>query len=349
MRTFNYAELKAKKWDNEIIGYIAQIHEHKAKQELFLKQKPNELEKLVDIAKIQSTEASNEIEGIRTTNTRLKQLLNDKTTPKNRDEEEIAGYRDVLNIIHESYEFIPLTSNYILQLHKTLYSHSPKIIGGKYKNVQNYISAVDDDGNNYTLFTPLSPFETPNAIDDICNEFNKEISESDVDPLILIPIFIHDFLCIHPFLDGNGRMSRLLTTLLLYRCGYLVGKYISLEAKISKNKNLYYESLEKAQHNWHNGNENPEAFIKYLLGTIISAYRDFEERVDSVSTNLPAIDIVKTAITLIIGRFNKATLVNLCPGISVKSIESCLKILVDTDLIEKHGTGRNTFYIRKNI
>lgn len=349
MRSFNYAELKAKKWDNEIIGYIAQIHEHKAKQELFLKQKPNELEKLVDIAKIQSTEASNEIEGIRTTSTRLKQLLNDKTTPKNRDEEEIAGYRDVLNIIHENYEFIPLTANYILQLHKTLYSHSAKVIGGKYKNVQNYISAVDDNGTTYTLFTPLSPFETPSAIDNICNEFNKAIAESEVDPLILIPIFIHDFLCIHPFLDGNGRMSRLLTTLLLYRCGYLVGRYISLEAKISKNKDIYYESLEKAQHNWHNGNENPEAFIKYLLGTIISAYRDFEERVDSVSNNLPAINIVKNAITLIIGRFNKATLVNMCPSISVKSIESCLKILLDTDLIEKHGTGKNTFYTRKNI
>ena len=245
MRTFNYTSLKNKKWDNEIIAYVAQIHEHKAKQELFLKQKPQELEKLVEIAKVQSTESSNEIEGIRTTNTRLKQLVSEKTTPKNRDEEEIAGYRDVLNVIHESYEYIPITSNYILQLHKMLYSHSPKAIGGNFKNVQNYISGTDSNGKTYTIFTPLSPFETPMAIENICEEFNKTIADNEVDPLILIPIFIHDFLCIHSFLDGNGRMSRLLTTLLLYRCGYLVGKYISLEAKIAKNKDLYYNALEQ--------------------------------------------------------------------------------------------------------
>ena len=349
MRTFNYCNLKDKKWDNEIVGYIAQIHEHKAKQELFLKQKPNEIEKLVEIAKVQSTEASNEIEGIRTTNTRLKQLFNEKTTPRNREEEEIAGYRDVLNIIHNSYEFIPLTSNYILQLHKMLFSHSSKVIGGKYKNVQNYISEIDEKGNSYILFTPFSPLETPKAIDDICKEFNNAIAASEVDPLILIPIFIHDFLCIHPFLDGNGRMSRLLTTLLLYRCGYLVGKYISLEAKISQNKNLYYSSLEKAQHNWHAGNDNPEAFIKYLLGTIISAYRDFEDRVEIISDNLPAIEVVKKAITNILGVFNKSKLMELCPTLSVKSIESCLKKLIDNNIIEKHGTGKKTFYTRKNI
>lgn len=349
MRKFDYDKLKEKNWDNEIVGFIAQIHEQKAKQEMFLKQKPQELEKLIEIAKVQSTEASNAIEGIRTTNTRLKQLLNEKTAPKNRDEEEIAGYRDVLNTIHESYEFIPLTSNYILQLHKILYSHSSKSFGGKYKNVQNYISSTDNNGKTYTLFTPLNPFETPTAIESICDEFNKAITENEVDPLILIPIFIHDFLCIHPFLDGNGRMSRLLTTLLLYRCGYLAPKYISLEAKISKNKNLYYDALEKSQQDWHEGQDNPEAFIKYLLGTIISAYRDFEERVDIISEKLPAIETVKKAISNIVGKFNKTKLVELCPSLSVKSIESALKKLADDNLIEKHGTGKSTFYTRKNI
>ena len=349
MRVFNYSELKDRKWDNEIVGFIAQIHEHKAKQELFLKQRFEELEKLVEIAKVQSTLGSNEIEGIRTTSTRLKQLLSERTTPKTRDEEEIAGYRDVLNIIHESYEYIPITSNYILQLHKTLYSHSAKVIGGKYKNVQNYISAIDENGKSYTLFTPLAPYETLPAMENLCDEFNKAMAEGEVDPLILIPIFIHDFLCIHPFLDGNGRMSRLLTTLILYKGGYLVGKYISLEAKISKNKNLYYDALEKAQQNWHEGTDNPEAFIKYLLGTIISAYRDFEERVDIVSDKLPAIEVVKKAITTILGKFNKTKLIELCPSISVKSIEGALKKLTDGNLIEKHGVGKSTFYTRKNM
>ena len=349
MRDFNYKALKDKKWDNEIIAYIAQIHEYKAKQELFLKQQPDTLEKLVEISKIQSTESSNDIEGIRTTFTRLKQLLNEKTTPRNRDEQEIAGYRDVLNIIHENYNNIPISSNYILQLHKILYSHSAKIIGGKYKNVQNYISATDINGKTYTLFTPLAPYETLSAIENICDEFNKAIAECEVDPLILIPIFIHDFLCVHPFLDGNGRMSRLLTTLLLYRSGYLVGKYISLEAKISKNKNLYYDALQQSQQDWHNGNDNPEAFIKYLLGTIISAYRDFEERINFTLNNPPAIEIVKNAICSIIGKFNKTKLIELCPTISVKSIESSLKKLIDNNLIEKHGSGKSTFYTRKNI
>lgn len=349
MRTFNYTELKNKKWDNEIVAYIAQIHEHKAKQELFLKQKPQELEKLVEIAKVQSTESSNEIEGIRTTNARLKQLVSEKTTPKNRDEEEIAGYRDVLNVIHESYEYIPMSSNYILQLHKMLYSHSPKAIGGTFKNVQNYISGTDTYGKSYTIFTPLSPFETPIAIQNICEEFNKAIAENVVDPLILIPIFIHDFLYIHPFLDGNGRMSRLLTTLLLYRCGYLVGKYISLEAKIAKSKNLYYDALEQSQKDWEKGKDNPESFIKYMLGIIISAYRDFEERVEIISSKVPAIEMVKKAISTVIGKFTKSQMVELCPSLSVKSIESSLKRLTDEGTIKKCGTGKNTFYIRNEI
>lgn len=349
MRTFNYTELKNKKWDNEIVAYIAQIHEHKAKQELFLKQKPQELEKLVEIAKVQSTESSNEIEGIRTTNARLKQLVSEKTTPKNRDEEEIAGYRDVLNVIHESYEYIPMSSNYILQLHKMLYSHSSKAIGGTFKNVQNYISGTDTYGKSYTIFTPLSPFETPIAIQNICEEFNKAIAENEVDPLILIPIFIHVFLCIHPFLDGNGRMSRLLTTLLLYRCGYLVGKYISLEAKIVKSKNLYYDALEQSQKDWEKGKDNPESFIKYLLGTIISAYRDFEERVEIISSKVPAIEMVKKAISTMFGKFTKSQMVELCPSLSVKSIESSLKRLTDEGTIKKCGTGKNTFYIRNEI
>ena len=341
MRTFNYVSLKNKKWDNEIVAYIAQIHEHKAKQELFLKQKPQEIEKLVEIAKVQSTEFSNEIEGIRTTNTRLKQLVSEKTTPKNRDEEEIAGYRDVLNVIHESYEYIPITPNYILQLHKMLYSHSPKAIGGKFKNVQNYISGTDANGKTYTIFTPLSPFETPIAIENICEEFNKAIAENDVNPLILIPVFIHDFLCIHPFLDGNGRMSRLLTTLLLYRCGYLVGKYISLEAKIAKSKSLYYDALEQSQKGWDTGEDNPESFIKYLLGTIISAYRDFEERVEIVSSKVPAIEMVKKAVSTIIAKFTKSQIVELCPSLSVKSIEGELKKLTNEGKIKKMEKTEN--------
>ena len=347
MRNFNYTELKNTKWDFEMMGYVSAIHEMKGKQTLYLKQKPEGLDRLVELAKVQSTESSNEIEGIRTTNTRLKQLVSEKTTPKNRDEQEIAGYRDALAVIHESFEYIPLTPNYLLQLHKILYSHSVKDVGGKFKNVQNYISATDAEGKQFTLFTPPAPYETPDMVSELCCEFNRAIAECEVDPLILIPIFIHDFLCIHPFLDGNGRMSRLLTTLLLYRSGYMVGKYISLEAKIAKNKNLYYSALELSQAGWHEGNDDPTPFVKYLLGTIISAYRDFEERMEIAGDNGCAMDIVVKAVATRIGKFKKADIVALCPSISISSVESSLKKLARKGAIEKHGSGRATFYTTK--
>ncbi|MGN0256409.1 MAG: Fic family protein, partial [Chordicoccus sp.] len=269
MREFNYSLIREWKWDTELLELIAAIYKEAGKQELYLKQRPEDLNKLVEIAKVQSTEASNAIEGIVTTNTRIRQLVEEKTTPKNRDEQEIAGYRDVLNIIHESFDAIPITQNYILQLHKILYSHMNNPVAGRTKTVQNYISTTYPDGRTAILFTPLAPYETPDALDRICEEYNRVIGNMELEPLIAISVFIHDFLCIHPFNDGNGRMSRLLTTLLLYRNGFYVGKYISLEAKIAKNKDLYYEALYASQGGWHEGTDNPVPFIKYLLGTVL--------------------------------------------------------------------------------
>lgn len=346
MRTFHYSEIKNQKWDSDILGLIAAIYKEAGKQELYLKQRPQELEKLIEIAKIQSTESSNAIEGIVTTNTRLRQLVEEKTTPKNRNEQEIAGYRDVLTIIHESFDAIPITQNYILQLHKILYSHVNNPMGGKTKNAQNYISAVYPDGHAETLFTPLSPFETPEALDKICEEYNRVIGNMEVEPLLIIPIFIHNFLCIHPFNDGNGRISRLLTTLLLYRSGFYVGKYISLEAKIAENKDLYYRALSDSQHGWHEGSEDVVPFIKYLLGTILAAYKDFEERFSLVETKLPALEMVRQASLHKIGRFNKQDIRELCPTLSDSSIEGALRILVSSGEIRKEGKGRSTCYYR---
>ena len=346
MRNFNYSEIRNQKWDSDILGLIAAIYKEAGKQEMFLKQKPQELEKLVEIAKIQSTEASNAIEGIITTSTRIKQLVEEKTTPKNRDEQEIAGYRDVLNIIHDSFDAIPISQNYILQLHKILYSHMNNPMGGRTKGVQNYISATYPDGHVETLFTPLSPFETPEALDKICQEYNRVIGNMEVEPLIVIPIFIHDFLCIHPFNDGNGRMSRLLTTLLLYRNGFYVGKYISLEAKIARNKDLYYSALSQAQHGWHEGTEDVVPFIKYLLGTILAAYKDFEDRFSLVETKLPALEMVRQASMYKIGRFNKQDIRELCPTLSNSSIEKAFRDLIALGEIQKEGKGKGTCYFR---
>lgn len=346
MRTFNYSEIRNQKWDSDILGLIAAIYKEAGKQELYLKRRPEELDKLVEIAKVQSTKASNAIEGIVTTNTRIRQLVGKKTTPKNRDEQEIAGYRDVLNMIHESFDAIPITQNYILQLHKILYSHMYNPMTGKTKSVQNYISATYPDGHVEILFTPLSPYETPEALDKICEEYNRVIGNMEVEPLIAIPVFIHDFLCIHPFNDGNGRMSRLLTTLLLYRSGFYVGKYISLEAKIAKNKDLYYEALGQAQSGWHEGAEDVVPFIKYLLGTILAAYKDFEDRFALVEVKLPALETVRRATQNKIGRFTKQDIRELCPSLSVSSIEGALRKLVASGELKREGKGKNIGYCR---
>lgn len=346
MRKFDYSKIKDMKWDSSVLSLIAAIYKYSGKQELYLKQRPDELEKLIEIAKIQSTEASNAIEGIVTTNTRIKQLIEEKTTPKNRDEEEILGYRDVLNVIHESFDLIPITKNYILQLHKILYSYMNNPFAGQTKNVQNYISATYPDGHTERLFTPLAPFETSEALEKICEEYNRVIGNLEVEPLIAIPIFIHDFLCIHPFNDGNGRMSRLLTTLLLYRSGFYVGKYISLEAKIAKNKDLYYKALGEAQDGWHEGEEDVVPFIKYLLGTILAAYKDFEERFEIVEEKLPAIEVVRKATMNKIGKFSKQDIRELCPALSTSSIERALRKLVNEGDLMKGGLGKATYYVR---
>ena len=348
MRDFNYGKLRNIKWDNEVLGLVAQIHEYKGKQALFLKQKPATLEKLVEIAKIQSTESSNKIEGIVTTAVRIKQLCDQKTTPRNRDEEEISGYRDALSLIHESYEYIPIKSSYILQLHQVLYRYSQRDIGGRFKNTQNYITEIKESGEQIVRFMPLDPFETPTAIEKMCESFNRETDACEIDPLILIPAFIVDFLCVHPFNDGNGRMSRLLTTLLLYRAGYVVGKYVSLESKIEKTKESYYKALEKSDINWNNGENDLTPFIKYILGTVLAAYRDFEQRVILVEDKSSAIDLVRNAVNNTIGKFTKSDIMELVPSVGKTSVENSLKILIEEGVIGRDGKGKATFYFRKN-
>ena len=348
MREFNYSKYKDYKWDSEIVGLVSGIHEYRGKQELYLAQKPAVLDKLVEVAKVQSTESSNAIEGIFTSNTRLNQLMQSKTTPRNRDEEEIAGYRFVLDMIHESYEYIPISSNYILQLHQNLYRFTNRSIGGHFKNSDNHIVARDENGIEHVIFEPLSPLETPIAIDRICEEFNRVSATEEVDTLLLIPIFIHDFLCVHPFNDGNGRMSRLLTTLLLYRAGYVVGRYVSLEKKIADLKDLYYDSLNMSQNGWHEGKDDPTPFIKYILKTIIAAYKDFEERIEIIDIKKPAIEQVRAAVYKKIGKFTKSEIMEMCPKLGRASVENSLTALVNEDVLERRGRGRGTYYVRKD-
>jgi Fic family protein len=264
-----------------------------------------ELRELVEIAKIQSTEASNRIEGISTADDRLKNLVQAKTTPRNRDESEIAGYRDVLNTIHENYDYIPINANYLLQLHRDLYKFLGNTEGGTFKTGDNIIREMDAEGNQHVRFMPVAAWETPDAIDELCNSFRdaKEI----VDPLILDMMFILDFLCIHPFNDGNGRMSRLLTLLLLYQSGFIVGKYVSIEKIIEESKETYYEALQDSSINWHENKNDYKPFVNYMLGVIVSAYKEFETRVKLLTDpNISKADRIREMIKNHIGTITKS-------------------------------------------
>ncbi len=361
MRRFDYKKYKEYRWDNEILNYLSQIHEYKGRQELFLRQKPVEMDKLVEVAKVQSIESSNRIEGIITTSTRIGQLAKNKTSPRNRDEGEIAGYRDVLNTIHENYDYVPVNGNIILQLHRDLMQYAETGNAGRYKNTQNYIKETQEDGTEVIRFTPVAPYETESCINAICENYNAMMEDNSVDPLLIIPVFLHDFLCIHPFNDGNGRMSRLLTLLLLYKSGYIVGKYISIEKHIEKTKDAYYAALETSSAGWHEEKDDPIVFVKYMLGVILACYREFESRVNIVSEKTvisetetgkkkvitiknKAYDIVKDSVDTIIGKFTKREIVNICPSISEKSVEAALKQLLDKGYIMKYGLGKSTFY-----
>ena len=222
MRQFDYREKWKKLLTPEIVSYLTQIHEFRGEQTLFIEAKADTLTQLVEIAKIQSTEASNKIEGIYTSDERLKALVKDTTRPKSRNEQEIAGYRDVLNTIHDNHDYIPPKPSIILQLHRDLYKFEGFDIGGKYKTADNIIEEEDERGNKFVRFRPLPAWETPDAIINLCTAYNEAINKGEADSLLLIPMFIIDFLCIHPFDDGNGRMSRLLTLLLLYQNDYIV-------------------------------------------------------------------------------------------------------------------------------
>lgn len=346
VRVFNYT----KKWTDvltpEIIMLLTQIHEYKGKQDLCLDAKEDVLLQLIDIAKIQSTEASNKIEGIRTTDERLNALIKDKTMPKDRSECEIAGYRDVLNTIHENYKYILIKPTMILQLHRDLYKFESSDIGGKYKTADNVIEEEDINGKKHLRFKPVAAWETPDAMQNLCDAFDKAVEEGKVDLLILIPMFVLDFLCIHPFNDGNGRMSRLLTLLMLYRSGYIVGKYISIEHLIEKSKESYYDSLEQSSIKWHENENNYVPFAKYMLGVILAAYRDFANRIESFGdNNMSKPERIAKLIKETYGEITKTEILNKCQNISQVTIQRTLANLLEKGDIIKIGGGRYTKYV----
>lgn len=346
MRNYSYAERYHTLLTPEIVAMLGKLHECKTEQALSAEAKVDTLTHLVEIAKIQSTEASNRIEGIYTSDERLKKLVRDKTRPATRSEREIAGYRDVLTTIHENYAYIPPKPPMILQLHRDLYKFNGLNAGGAYKSTDNIIEETDAQGNRRIRFHPVPAWEVSDAMERLYAAFDEAMNDPTHDPLLLIPMFVLDFLCIHPFNDGNGRMSRLLTLLLLYRAGYTVGKYVSMEKMIEATKERYYDALERSSQDWHEEQNDYVPFVSYLLDMILASYREFFARVqklDGEGRSKP--DQVRNVIRDTLGKITKAEIMAQCPGISQVTVQRTLSGLLKSGDILKISGGRYAAYI----
>lgn len=330
----------------DIVKKIATLREYKGKQALYLEARPDVLEKLCTSAKIRSADASNRIEGISTTDKRLNDLMANKSNPVSQAEQEIAGYRDVLALVHEGYEHMRITPNVILQMHAMLHRYSGHAFAGRWKDSDNAIVERNAEGIERVRFTPLPAVAVPGAMEELCASYAAGIESETVDPLILIARFIFDFVSIHPFTDGNGRMSRLLTLLLLYQNGYLAGKYVSIEDKIDRTRDSYYEALAASSRGWSDGEADYAPFVNYLLGIEIAAYADFESRVSELlGASKSKAERVEKHLESSLGSVKKSDIARECPDISVTTIERVLKKLLDDGKIEKIGGGRSTAYV----
>lgn len=346
LRTFDYARASEKLLTPEIVGLVGRLHEHKGKQDLFLEANADKLETLLDVALVQSVDSSNRIEGICTSDARLKSLVLQKTTPRNRPEQEIAGYREVLATVHESHDYIKLTPGVILQMHRDMLSFSGASSGGRFKDSDNIIAEIDAQGKPRTRFTPVAAHLTPQAVDSLCADVSSCWKRGEAEKLLLIPMFILDFLCIHPFLDGNGRMSRLLTLLLLYEADYVVGKYISVERLIENSRTTYYEALAASSAGWHENENDYAPFVRYCLGILLKAYGEFEDRAGYLRRGkLSKPQRVARAIEHHVGKVTKRELLELCPDVSKVTVERTLAELVKSGRIEKVGAGPATAYV----
>lgn len=346
MRDFIFKTEYKKLLTPEVVSCLTQIHEYKGQQSFLVKVKADALSNLLESAKIQSIEASNCIEGIITTDNRLKKIVRDKTIPKTRNEKEIAGYRDVLAVIHESYDYIPPKPSAILQLHRDLYKFCGKTVGGSYKSSDNIITAEQENRGRAVRFQPVSTLETPQSMIALCDAFQNARQDAELDPLLLIPMFILDFLCIHPFNDGNERMSRLLILLLLHRSGYIVGKYISIEKLISDTKETYYDAVQASSYNWHEGTNDYVPFVIYMLRIFVTAYRDFEDKIELLTTKrLSKPDRVRETIKKHLGKITKSEIMANCPDISQITVQRALADLMRSGEIIKLSGGRYTSYI----
>lgn len=324
MRSFDSRLAERIPLSHAIARTLRALGEAKGRQELYARQTPQALETLRQVAVIQSTESSNRIEQITAPLKRIQELVGQKTTPTNRSEREIAGYRDVLNTIHSNWANIPVTAGVVLQLHRDLYTYADDP-GGRWKMADNEVTELRADGTVEVRFRPLGAVETPKAMEQLHVRFKAAWEAGEIDRLLLIPAFVLDFLCIHPFPDGNGRMARLLTLLLLYRAGFGVGRYISLERIVEESKETYYEALRMSSAGWHEGQHTLLPWTDYFLGVISAANNELEARVGMLTSARGAKGrMVLDAIEHTLGEFSVGELQQTCPTVGIDLIRRTL-------------------------
>lgn len=331
----------------EVVSALGDIRELKGKTASLSALNPETFSALVEVAKIQSTGASNRIENISTSDKRLRELMTNKTDPKNRDEREIAGYRYVLDEIHESHDNIPVTPNVILQLHRDLYRFSGDSHAGKWKDSDNVIAERTAEGELVARFIPTSAAGTPAAVERICREYSRQVDDGTYDPLLASLVFVFDFVSIHPFNDGNGRMSRLLTLLLMYRNGYDVGKYVSIEKEIENSKETYYEALSASSTGWQNGENDYVPFVTYMLGIVTACYRELESRFSVVALPAGNEESIRAFFDRLVGTATKREIMDANPNMSQRTLERILAKLQDEGVVVKVGAARSTAYRRR--
>lgn len=331
---------------HSIVRAVARLREFRGREALYEQQAPQMLEALRQAAVIQSTESSNRIEGIGASPARIKALVEHKTKPRNRPEEEIAGYRDVLSTIHSDHAHITFSANVVLQLHRNLFHYAGG--GGRWKPVDNTITERLPDGTERLRFQPLPAYRTPEAMDELHRRFDRMWNEEQVDQLLLIPAYVLDFLCIHPFLDGNGRMARLLTHLLLYKAGFGVGRYVSLEMIVERTRESYYDTLYQSSQGWHDGEHTLLPWTEYLLGSLHAAYEDFQARVGELQMARGAkMQMVLDTVDRLPDGFRTRDVERLCPGVSRAWIRSVFGSLQKEGKLRSEGRGAGAVW-RKN-
>lgn len=338
--------LSSLRYDGLQIATLRSIGEYRGKQQLFFTQSPEVLSGLRQIAVIESTESSNRLEGVVVPKDRLKSLVIKNADPKNRSEQEVAGYRDVLALIHESAEHMQFRESVILQLHAMLYRYMPQP-GGHWKATNNDIVEKHPDGTVRVRFQPVAAHLTPMAMADLVASYGNAAAQNLADPLVLVPLCVLDFLCIHPFPDGNGRVARLLTLLLLYQYDYLVGRYISLERIFEESKESYYETLEASSQGWHEGKHDVRPWLNYFWGALLRAYKEFEERVGNIERGRGSkSERVRNEVLKRTVPFAISDIENACPGVSRDMVRLVLRAMKAEGIIAPMGKGRGAKWQR---